>query len=127
MEVLCHCVIDCIELFGQFRSSNPDHPNGSMLQRPNPRLYRLPCPAGAFFLSFGLCEPRGSVLLAIGGRFLRAARFSFLRSCLSWIFVVSMSAVLFSYTSEVGAAFVVARLVLQCCPLFPTETVAVAM
>jgi hypothetical protein len=94
-----------------------------MLQQPNPRLYRLTCPAGAFFLSFGLCEPRGSVLLAMGGRFLRAARFSFLRSCLSWIFVVSMSAVSFSYTSEVGAALVAARFVLQCCPLFPTETV----
>jgi hypothetical protein len=62
--------------------------------------------------------------LAMGGRFLRAARFSFLRSCLSWIFVVSISAVSFSFTSEVGAVLVAARFVLQCCPLFPTETVA---
>src|SRR5262249_603530 len=55
-------------------------------------VYRLACPAGAFFLTFGFWEPRGSVRLALGGRFLRGARFSFLRSCLSLIFVVSISA-----------------------------------
>jgi hypothetical protein len=69
-----------------------------MTQWLNP-VYRLACPAGAFFLTFGLWEPRGSVLLALGGRFLRAARFSFLRSCLSLIFVVSISEASFSFST----------------------------
>jgi len=45
-------------------------------------------PPGPFFLSLGLFEPRGSVRLGFGGRFLRAARFNRLRSALSLMFRV---------------------------------------
>jgi hypothetical protein len=45
---------------------------------------------GPRFFTFGLWEPRGSVRLALAGRFLRASRFSFLRSALSAMFFVSM-------------------------------------
>jgi hypothetical protein len=41
------------------------------------------------FLTFFLLEPRGVVRLALGAAFLRAARFTFLRSILSSIFFVS--------------------------------------
>jgi hypothetical protein len=47
--------------------------------------------AGPFFFTFGLREPRGSVRLAFGGRFVRASRFSFLRSALSATFRVFMT------------------------------------
>ena len=43
---------------------------------------------GPAFLSFFLLEPRGVVRLALGAAFLRAARFTFLRSNLSSIFLV---------------------------------------
>jgi hypothetical protein len=39
-------------------------------------------------LTLGLREPRGSVRLGLGGRLLRAARFSFFRSALSLMFLV---------------------------------------
>jgi hypothetical protein len=58
--------------------------------------------AGPFFFIFGLCDPRGSVRLALGGRFARAARLSFLRSALSVMFRVFMTFLL----SIVGANFV---------------------
>src|SRR5579884_1637118 len=45
---------------------------------------------GPFFLTLGLWEPRGSVLLGLGGRFFRASRFNFFRSALSVIFLVSI-------------------------------------
>jgi hypothetical protein len=83
-----------------------------MTQWLNP-VYRLACPAGAFFLTFGLWEPRGSVLLALGGRFLRAARFSFLRSCLSLIFVVSISEVSFSCLHSPHRAFILSANALE--------------
>jgi hypothetical protein len=51
-------------------------------------LYRFDTPRAAF-LSFFLFEPRGSVRLALGAAFLRAVRFTFLRSSLSSIFLVS--------------------------------------
>jgi hypothetical protein len=38
--------------------------------------------------TLGLREPRGSVCLGLGGRFLRASRFSRLRSALSLMFFV---------------------------------------
>lgn len=50
--------------------------------------YRFDCPR-ANFLTFFLLEPRGVVRLALGAAFLRAARFSFFRSVLSSILVVS--------------------------------------
>jgi len=52
--------------------------------------YRLEA-AGPFFFIFGLCDPRGSVRLALGGRFARASRFSFFRSALSATFRVFMT------------------------------------
>jgi len=52
------------------------------------RALPLDCPR-ASFLTFFLLEPRGVVRLALGAAFLRAARFSFLRSVLSSILVVS--------------------------------------
>ena len=50
--------------------------------------YRFDCPRTSF-LTFFLAEPRGVVRFALGAAFLRAARFSFLRSFLSSILVVS--------------------------------------
>jgi len=50
-------------------------------------IYRLLWPRTSF-LTFFFLEPRGSVRFALGAAFLRAARFSFLRSCVSSIFVV---------------------------------------
>jgi hypothetical protein len=50
--------------------------------------YRFETPRAAFF-SFFLLEPRGSVRFALGAAFLRATRFTFLRSSLSSIFFVS--------------------------------------
>jgi|HubBroStandDraft_1064217.scaffolds.fasta_scaffold1505311_1 hypothetical protein len=50
--------------------------------------YRFDTPRAAFF-NFFLLEPRGVVRLAFGSAFLRAARFSFFRSCLSSTLVVS--------------------------------------
>ena len=49
--------------------------------------YRLLVPRAAFF-NFFLLEPRGAVRGALGAAFLRAARLSCFRSCLSSIFVV---------------------------------------
>ena len=49
--------------------------------------YRLLWPRDSFLIFFFL-EPRGSVRFALGAAFLRAARFNFLRSCVSSIFVV---------------------------------------
>ena len=46
---------------------------------------------GPFFFTLGFREPRGSVCLGWGGRFLRAARFSFFLSVLSLIFRVSIA------------------------------------
>jgi len=43
---------------------------------------------GPFFLILGLREPRGSVRFGLAACFLRAARFSFLRSSLSLMFFV---------------------------------------
>lgn len=51
-------------------------------------LYRFDWPR-AILLTFFLFEPRGVVRLPLGAAFLRAARFSFLRSVLSSIFLVS--------------------------------------
>jgi hypothetical protein len=45
---------------------------------------------GPFFLTFGLREPRGIVRFGLGACFLRAPRFSFLRSSLSLTFFVFM-------------------------------------
>jgi len=53
--------------------------------------YRRGGAPGPRFLTFGLREPRGSVRFGLGGCFLRAARFNFLRSALSLIFLVSMN------------------------------------
>lgn len=55
-----------------------------------PLPYRRVGAPGPFFLIFGLREPRGSVCLALGGRFLRAARFSLLRSARSLMCRVCM-------------------------------------
>jgi len=52
--------------------------------------YRRGGALGPLFLTLGLREPRGSVRFGLGGRFLRAARFSLLRSALSLIFLVSI-------------------------------------
>ena len=53
--------------------------------------YRRGGAPGPLFLTLGLREPRGTVCFGLGGRLLRAARFSFLRSALSLIFLVSIS------------------------------------
>jgi hypothetical protein len=57
-------------------------------------LYRFETPRAIFF-TFFFAEPRGSVRLALGAAFLRAARFSFFRSCVSSILVVSATCNLF--------------------------------
>jgi hypothetical protein len=57
-------------------------------------LYRFDCPRANFF-TFFLFEPRGAVRLALGAAFLRAARFSFFRSSLSFVLVVSATRNLF--------------------------------
>jgi hypothetical protein len=51
-------------------------------------LYRFDTPRTNFF-TFFLFDPRGVVRLALGAAFLRAVRFTFLRSALSSIFFVS--------------------------------------
>ena len=56
--------------------------------------YRFDTPR-AIFLTFFFFDPRGSVRLALGAAFLRAALFSFLRSSLSSILVVSATYNLF--------------------------------
>src|ERR1039457_1142103 len=56
--------------------------------------YRLETPRAAFF-SFFLFSPRAPVRFALGAAFLRAARFSFFRSSLSSILVVSATCNLF--------------------------------
>jgi len=56
--------------------------------------YRFETPR-ASFLTFFFAEPRGSVRFALGAAFLRAARFSFFRSCTSSILVVSATCNLF--------------------------------
>jgi len=55
---------------------------------PGPRDYLRAARPGPFFFTFGLWEPRGSVRLGFGGRFLRASRFNFFRSALSSMFFV---------------------------------------
>ena len=57
-------------------------------------FYRLDTPRAAFF-SFFLFSPRGPVRFALGAAFLRAARLTILRSCLSSILVVSATCNLF--------------------------------
>ena len=59
-----------------------------------PCLYRLDTPR-ASFLSFFLFSPRAPVRFALGAAFLRAVRFSFLRSSLSSTLVVSATYNLF--------------------------------
>jgi len=56
--------------------------------------FRFDCPRAAFF-SFCLFSPRAPVRGPLGAAFLRAARFSFFRSCTSSILVVS--AIVFSF------------------------------
>ena len=63
--------------------------------------YRLETPRAAF-LSFFLFSPRGPVRFALGAAFLRAVRFTFLRSSLSSILVVSATYNLFSLKSVQG-------------------------
>ena len=53
--------------------------------------YRRGGAPGPLFLTLGFPEPRGSVRFGLGGRLARAARFIFLRSALSLIFLVSIS------------------------------------
>src|SRR5262249_16871745 len=57
-----------------------------------PRVYLLRWPC-AIFLTFFFSDPRATreARLALGAAFLRAARFSFLRSALSVMFVVFMN------------------------------------
>jgi hypothetical protein len=57
-------------------------------------LYRFDWPRTSF-LTFFLFDPRGVVRLAFGAAFLRATRFSFLRSSLSATLVVSATCNLF--------------------------------
>lgn len=52
------------------------------------RLHRRGGAPGPFFFTLGFLEPRGQVRLAFGGSFLRASRFSRLRSALSLVFFV---------------------------------------
>ena len=54
-------------------------------------FYRRGGTPDPFFFTLGLREPRGSVCLGLGGRFLRASRLSRLRSARSLIFRVSMN------------------------------------
>jgi len=56
--------------------------------------YRFDTPRANFF-TFFFFSPRAPVRLALGAAFLRAARFSFLRSSLSSILVVSATSNLF--------------------------------
>lgn len=51
------------------------------------RSYRLPVPRASVF-TFCLFDPRGTVRLALGAAFLRAARFTFFRSVVSVIVFV---------------------------------------
>ena len=55
--------------------------------------YRRGGAPGPLFLTLGLREPRGSVRFGLGGRFLRAFRFNFLRSTLSLMFFVFINMV----------------------------------
>jgi hypothetical protein len=57
-------------------------------------LYRFDTPRASFF-SFFLFSPRGPVRFALGAAFLRAVRFTFFRSSLSSILVVSATYNLF--------------------------------
>ena len=61
-----------------------------------PLFYRLLWPR-TIFLTFFLSDPRGVVRLALGAAFLRAARFSFFRSALSAIFLVSATVTSFDW------------------------------
>lgn len=67
-------------------------------------VYRRADPPGPFFFTLGLREPRGSVRFGLGGRFLRAWRFSFLRSALSltwWVSIIRRFRHSFSDFSEI--------------------------
>ena len=55
-----------------------------------PFAYRRGGAPGPFFLILGLRDPRGSVCLGFGGRFLRASRFSLFRFARSLMFFVFM-------------------------------------
>jgi hypothetical protein len=59
-------------------------------------FYRFDWPRTIFF-TFFLAAPRGVVRLPLGAAFLRAARFSFFRSSLSSILVVSATNNLFQF------------------------------
>jgi len=93
----------------QMRTRNGDRPSGwgrsglrlnACWAAPEPcstmgtTAYRFETPRAAFF-SFFLFSPRGPVRGALGAAFLRAARFTFLRSSLSSILVVSATYNLF--------------------------------
>jgi len=65
------------------------------------RSYRFDCPR-ASFLTFFFCDPRGVVRFALGAAFLRAARFTFLRSAVSVIDFVFAIDPLCSFFSAVG-------------------------
>ena len=66
-------------------------------------VYRFDWPRANFF-TFFLLEPRGAVRLALGAAFLRAARFTFLRSALSSILVVLATYTSFAAVKCVRAA-----------------------
>ncbi len=63
--------------------------------------YRLDWPR-ANFLTFFFFDPRGSVCLPLGAAFLREARFSFFRSSVSSILVVSATYNLFHCNHKVS-------------------------
>ncbi len=73
---------------------------------PVPVVYRFDWPR-ANFLTFFLFEPRGVVRLALGAAFLRAARFTFLRSVLSSILAVFATCTSFGAFSDVSGPEIV--------------------
>ena len=60
---------------------------------PSPISYRRGGAPAPFFFTLGLREPRGSVRFGLGGRLFRAARFTFLRSALSLMFLVFINVI----------------------------------
>jgi hypothetical protein len=66
---------------------------------------------GPLFLTLGLREPRGSVRFGLGGRFSRAARFSFLRSALSLMFFVFINVVSAPFFQHPATPFPTKRIV----------------
>jgi hypothetical protein len=66
-------------------------PTTYLSHTPGPLYFLRGATPGPFFFTLGLREPRGSVRFGLGAAFLRAARFSFLRSSLSlmlFVFIV---------------------------------------